>query len=64
MPQLMQRIHRVGEGGKHRLGRDRIEQIADLVVARGLCHPASILITMALIRIEDCCTNAPFAVFN
>jgi len=39
MPQPMQRVHCVGEDGKHRAGRDRIEQIADVVVARGLCHP-------------------------
>ena len=38
MPQLRQRVHRVGEDGKHRVGRDRIEQIADVVVARGPGH--------------------------
>ncbi len=39
MPQPMQHVHCVGEDGKHRAGRDRIEQIADVVVARSLCHP-------------------------
>ncbi len=43
MPQPMQRVHRVGEDGKHRAGRNRIEQIANLVVARGLCHPEQAL---------------------
>ncbi len=38
MPQLLQRIHRVGEDREHRAGRDRIEQIADVVVARGPGH--------------------------
>jgi hypothetical protein len=39
MPQRLQRLYRVGEQRKHRARRDRIEQIADVVVARDLCHP-------------------------
>ena len=50
MSQLMQRLHRVGEDGKHRAGRDRIEQIADVVVARGAGHPEQISGVAASLR--------------
>ena len=39
MPQRMQRIYRVGEDGKYRAGRDRVEQITDVIITWGLVHP-------------------------
>ena len=38
MPQRMERLHPVGEEGKHRGGLDRIEQISNVVVARCAGH--------------------------
>jgi len=43
MPQLMERVQRGGEDGKHRAGRDRIEPIADVIVARDPYHPEQAL---------------------
>jgi hypothetical protein len=50
MPQLMQRVQRLGEEGKHRVGRDRIEQIADVIIARDPGHPEQALGVAASLR--------------
>ena len=50
MPQRLQRIYRVGEEGKHRAGRNRIKQIADVVVSWNLCHPEQALDNAASLR--------------
>ena len=46
----MQRLHGVGEDGKHGAGWDRIEQIADVVVTWDLCHLEQALDIAASLR--------------